>query len=143
MTTKSKNTLDLPPTEPKEKTADDPVFADVAATEDMPSDDMPPSDDDFEFVRLPSGELRAVRKDQIRDVPMTATQDAQRTAPEKPKEEEHFYVHLSDGSVERVKESDVPGHAGMNAPNGFWQRDGKLYMVTGVYPAEVTVKAEE
>ena len=122
---------------------------DFSAVEDNPSpepvEDAPPVDDtdEYEYVRLPDGELRAVRKSDIRDVeerPATAKQDASALQPATAQEPQEFYVHLSDGSVERVAEEDLPGAAGASHPLGFWQRNSKVYDVIGVYPVEA--KAE-
>lgn len=53
------------------------------------------------------------------------------------------YVHLSDGTVERVKAEDIPTYVGSNAPHGHFERDGKLYVVTGVYPRESEVEKKK
>jgi len=64
-----------------------------------------------------------------------------------PKEEENrepqFYVHLANGQVLRVNESDLPSHAGSNAHNGHWQTGNKVYQVIGIYPVEDIVKDED
>lgn len=95
--------------------------------------------DDFEFVRLPDGSIRAVPKADIREVPETATQDAPATVMV-PVEDPHFYVWLANGDVIRVKESDLPGSAGTNAAHGHWQKDGNVYLIVAVYPVEDKVK---
>ena len=144
MTTKSRTISGLPKDEPALPDAE--TNKPVDATDAEPSstvDDgqvkaMSDNPDDYEYVRLPNGMIHAVRKDSIRDVHETSTQDTVVTE-QKAKEEDHFYVHLADGSVERVKESDLPTPAGTNAMNGHWQRDGKVYQVIGVYPVEDTV----
>lgn len=116
---------------------DNPSVADTNEVNVTPDDD----DTEYEFVRMPNGSIRPVPKDDIREAPTTSTQDAVVTE-QKPKEDMHFYVHLADGSVERVKESDLPMPAGSNAVHGFWQREGKLYTVIGVYPVEDNVGKE-
>lgn len=74
------------------------------------------------------------------EAPRTAKQSgAVRTATE-PEREAEYYVHLADGSVERVAESDLPTAAGADALNGYWQRDGKVYLVIAIHPTETTVK---
>lgn len=58
-------------------------------------------------------------------------------APERPEE---WYVHLANGDVKRVKESDFPdsltvdtlGHYETNGPNGI-----DVHHVIGVYPVEI------
>jgi len=135
MTAKAKASgiTNLPAPSDNESTVDEnpPSIAD--SNEVIPDDDI-----EYEFVRMPNGSIRAVAKDDIREAPATSTQDTVVTQ-EKPKEDVHFYVHLADGSIERVKESDLPTPAGSNAVHGFWQREGKLYTVIGVYPVEDNV----
>jgi hypothetical protein len=46
------------------------------------------------------------------------------------------YVHLANGDVERTRESNLPGAAGTNAANGYWEKDGKVHYIVGVFPAE-------
>lgn len=62
----------------------------------------------------------------------------------KPAEEENanpqFYVHLANGEVLRCEEDQLPVGGGTNAPNGHWVKDGKSFVVVGVYPAENEVK---
>lgn len=130
-------------------TAAKPEFSDNAEDQTpdvVVNDDVmetPPDDaDDFEYVRLPNGQVRAVPKSAIVDAqerPATAKQDASATAVPV-QEPAEFYVHLSNGDVVRVAEEDLPGHAGADNPFGYWQRDGNLYHVIGVYPVETTVK---
>ncbi len=57
-----------------------------------------------------------------------------RKEPESEKERE-FYIHLADGSVEKIAASEVPQASGTNAPYGYWQKDGDVLLVIGVYPA--------
>lgn len=92
---------------------------------------------EFEMVRMPDGSVRAVPKSDIHEAPPeTEVDEAPITAPV-PDPEEHFYVHLANGQVLRVKASDLPAQgAGTNAPNGFWHRDGFVHHVIGIFPAE-------
>jgi hypothetical protein len=96
------------------------------------------SSDDYDFVRMPDGTVRAVRKSDITDVselPLTSRSEAPRTAVvEKPVQ--HFYVWLANGDIERVAEEDLPTGSGTNAPQGFWQKNGKVLMVVGIHPIE-------
>ena len=100
-------------------------------------------EDVYTFVEMPDGSVRAVRKSEIQKVSEieTATQNITAT-PEVPKVEAQFYVWLADGSVVRVKESDLPVPAGTNAVNGHWQRDKNVYLIVGVYPVEDIVKGD-
>jgi hypothetical protein len=63
-----------------------------------------------------------------------------RPTADEPQEEPEFYVHLANGDVERVAESDLPGNAGHGAAHGFWEKDNAVHYVTGVYPVETEVK---
>lgn len=137
MTTKAKSTIrglsdehDPTPLMDEMSTVDEPQVTDP---ESSASDD-----DDYEFIRMPNGKVRAVPKSEIQDAPETSTQDAEVTVSQ-PKVVQHYYVHLADGSVERVKEDDLPTPAGTNAVMGYWQRDKKLYVVVGIYPVESNV----
>jgi len=69
-------------------------------------------------------------------------QDAPVRENEEP-EENQFYVHLSDGSVVKCVESDLPVGAGAGNPHGFWQRGNAVFEVIGIYPAETIVKDEK
>lgn len=95
--------------------------------------DASEDDDEYEYFRMPNGRLRAVRKLDIQDMNATDVEN-----PNVPQEE--FYLHLADGSVERVKNSELPGHAGSNAVHGFYVRENKTYQIVGVYPVETEVK---
>lgn len=97
--------------------------------------EAPAEAEDFEFVRMPDGTVRAVHKSAVHE---TETQDL----PDPTTlvvEERHYYVHLGNGDVIRVKESDLPQTAGQDAPNGYWTRGGAAHYVIGVYPVETTV----
>lgn len=54
-------------------------------------------------------------------------------------EDPEVYVHLANGDVERAHESDLPGAAGTNALHGYWEKDGSVHHVIGVYPVETKV----
>lgn len=82
-------------------------------------------------VRLADGRLVLVNDADIRDAAAIAEEAAN-----EPEVEPEVYLHLADGSVERVKESEIPPHAGTNASLGHFKRDGFVYVVTGVYPVE-------
>lgn len=109
------------------------------------ADTAPPAPaSEYEFVRMPDGSVQAVAKSDIHQIDEIATATQNITAtPEAPKVEAHFYVWLADGSVERVKESDLPTTAGTNAVNGHWQREDKVYLIVGVYPVEDIVKGDK
>jgi hypothetical protein len=68
-----------------------------------------------------------------------AVQDAPTPTPPEDTEPE-VYVHLADGSVLRMPESEAPAASGTNAPQGHVTRDGKTFLVIGVYPVETEVK---
>ena len=111
---------------------------------DTPNADAIKAADDYVVVRLPDGTLRAFPKEDIQDAseaPATAKQNltaqADVIAPVA-----QFYVHLADGSVERVSEPDLPAGSGTNASQGFWQRDGNVFQVIGIYPVEDIAKGE-
>lgn len=88
-------------------------------------------DDNFTFVRMPNGEVRAVRNDAIQNI---GSFDSTAGTPEV--QDEEVYVHLANGEVHRVKQSTVPGSAGTNAPNGYFQHEGHSHFITAVYPVE-------
>lgn len=95
------------------------------------TDEIKGAPEGYTFVRMPDGTVQAVSDADIKSF----------SAYEKPKSfvpdaNPDVYLHLADGSVERVKTSEAPLSAGTTAPNGFYIRDGKAYQVTGVYPVE-------
>lgn len=106
-----------------------------------PNDAAPPLEadeadySDYQFVRFPNGELRAIRKTDIQNAGPGGGFETL-TGPSGQRDESEVYVHLADGSVEKCKAYEVPPAAGTNYPNGFWYKDDKAYMVTAVYPAE-------
>lgn len=51
-------------------------------------------------------------------------------------DDREVYVWLADGSVEKVKARDLPGSAGTNAQNGYYERDGKMFSVVAVHDME-------
>lgn len=110
-----------------------PAFSD-GSTSTEPADR---SGEEYEVVRFPDGSLRAVAKASIVQVeaPVTSVSEhvaqVQAQAPD-----ELFYVWLADGTVRKVKESDLPAPAGTNAPHGIWVEAGKTYVIAGVYPVE-------
>jgi len=113
--------------------------ADVKASspEESSVDFVYVSNGDGTFDRVARSEVEA----RLASRPATAKQSRQ-YEPEPVKEPDEFYVHLADGSVERVAEPDLPTVAGSNAPNGHWERDGKVYVVTAIYPAETVVEGK-
>lgn len=94
---------------------------------------VPPvtAQDDFVFVQMPDGQYRAVRKTDVQKIGAFDNADG---TPEVPVQD--VYVHLADGSVERVKENKLPGPAGTNSAFGYFERDGKMYDIIGVFPVE-------
>lgn len=94
--------------------------------------------DDYIFVQLPDGSVRAVAKsDVVTASAVTEKQDAVPSAEAEP--EKHYYVHLANGEVLRVAASDLPTSAGHDAQNGYWQRGNESHYVIGVYPVEASV----
>lgn len=90
-----------------------------------------PNYGDYEFVRFPDGTLQAVPKSAI-----VASQNAS-TLPVVEDTPAQYFVWLSNGDVETVDAADLPGHAGAQAPNGYFEKDGKVYDVVHVYPVPV------
>lgn len=82
-------------------------------------------------VRLADGSLVVVSESEIKSLNAAAVDLAN-----EPEGEAEFYVHLADGSVERVLASEVPSHAGTNALHGYFKRGNSVYVVTGVFPVE-------
>jgi hypothetical protein len=103
------------------------LFSDVAGAGGVP--------EGHSVVRLPDGSLTVVSNEQIKTLNAAADAAAQAAADE-PEPETEYYVWLADGSVVRVKETDLPGHAGTNALHGFFKRDGFNFVIVGVYPVE-------
>lgn len=103
-------------------------------------DDDDYNPDDYEYVRI-GGKLRAVRKADIQDEPETATQAVPKTAMVEVVDP-HFYVWLANGTVIRVKQSDLPAPAGTNAPFGHWQQEDSVFQIVNVVPVEDKVKGE-
>jgi len=125
---------------PVQMTPAPPVFTEAPVTEAFPFNPQPVPDTEYEFVQLPTGEIRAIPKSAIRQASVTATQDGPAKVAAEPEPEEEFYVHLADGQVLRVKKSDTPIGAGTNAFFGHWQIGNKVFVVTGIFPVEVEVK---
>jgi hypothetical protein len=61
--------------------------------------------------------------------------DESRKEKEADKEPE-FYVHLANGDVVTVSESELPTASGSNAVHGYWDIEGVPHLVIAVYPAE-------
>jgi hypothetical protein len=68
--------------------------------------------------------------------PTEASKPEQPKSVEKVEEKPQSYVWLSDGSVLRANDEDLPGASGSQNPFGHWQRDGKVFEIVGVYPTE-------
>jgi hypothetical protein len=117
----------------------DPLNETAIAPADADADEFNP--DDYDYVRI-GGKVRAIPKASVQDEPETATQNIPATQMVAVKDP-HFYVHLADGNVIRVKESDLPAAAGTNAAFGHWQIDAKVFQIIGVYPLEDIVKGEK
>lgn len=77
-----------------------------------------------------------------RMVPTEATKSE--AVADKPKEEEkpQSYVWLPNGEIRLVNDEDLPGHAGIEAQNGLWEEDGKVYNIVAVYPKEFTKESK-
>lgn len=97
-----------------------------------PTAPTPAVNDDYVFVEMPDGSVRAVLKTDVKQTYKSEAPVAEMVEVE----EAEFYVHLANGEVVRVKESDLPASAGTNATDGFWQKDGNVYLVIAVYPVE-------
>jgi hypothetical protein len=97
----------------------------------MPVDksNEPAKKNEPEVQQMPTGPAPTETSQQ--DLPVSQTKE---------QAEPQSYVHLSDGTVLRVKDEDLPTASGTNAPYGYWQRGNKVYDVIGVYPVEVTVE---
>ncbi len=95
----------------------------------LPVQDEPkfPVEDEPEYVTIAASDGTTYR------VPKSIAVKG-RKEPE-PEKETEFYVHLADGSVEKVALSKVPSMSGTNAPYGHWEKDGNTLLVIGVYPA--------
>jgi hypothetical protein len=50
------------------------------------------------------------------------------------------YVWLANGEIVKANDEDLPGHAGAGNPHGFWQKDGKVHTIVGVYPVELNAE---
>jgi hypothetical protein len=128
-----------------DQTPVDKVDAKKDATPDVKASSPEESSVDFVYVSNGDGTFDRVARSEVEarlaSRPATAKQSRQ-YEPEPIKEPDEFYVHLADGSVERVAEPDLPTVAGSNAPNGHWERDGKVYVVTAIYPAETVVEGK-
>lgn len=107
----------------------------LVETEGTATQDAAPQAE-YTFVKMPDGTVKAVPKDEIHDAPAPTEVDEAPIQAAAPAPDEHFYVHLANGDILRVKESDLPVPAGTNAPNGFWHRNGLVHFVTGIFPAE-------
>ncbi len=105
-----------------------PLFSDSGTKTPEPVSQIPAG---HSVVRLNDGSLVVVNNDEIKSLNAAANE-----VEEAPEEEREVYLHLADGSTERVKESEIPAHCGTNAPHGFFKRDGYVFLVTGVYPVE-------
>jgi hypothetical protein len=55
-------------------------------------------------------------------------------------EKPQSYVWLVNGEVLLVDNEDLPVHSGLGAENGYWEKDGKVYLIVNVYPKETTIK---
>jgi hypothetical protein len=77
-----------------------------------------------------------------RTAPTTASKSE--AVADKPKEEEkaQSYVWLPNGEIRLVKDEDLPGHAGVQAQNGLWEEDGKVFNIVAVYPKEFTKESK-
>lgn len=70
------------------------------------------------------------------------TAPTEATKPEQPKavvQEDarpQSYVWLANGDVKRCFDEDLPGGAGNANQHGFWQENGKVYQIVGIYPVE-------
>jgi hypothetical protein len=99
-------------------------------------------DEDYVYVTMPDGNVRAISRADV-EASQKRNQAALAGAgitSASPAVDEDVYIWLVDGSVERVKTSELPGTAGTNAVNGHWERDGKVYQIVNVYPVEGEVE---
>lgn len=123
-----------------ENADNDPSWTDKSGegAADTPVAYAPEVDDtDYVYVTMPNGSTRAIPRSDVQaaqqrdaDAYAAATTVAN-TGPDP-----EVYVWLADGSVERVKESTLPGGAGTNAVHGYFDRDGHTHHIVGVYPVE-------
>jgi len=82
-------------------------------------------------------DVQEVKRD---TAPSTLSKQDLPVSKEKEIAEPQSYVHLADGTVLRVNDTDIPASAGAGNPNGFWQRGNKVFHVVGVYPVETVVE---
>jgi hypothetical protein len=95
-------------------------------------------EEDYVYVTMPDGATRAIPRSVV-DASQARNKAALAAAgitSATPAEDAEVYVWLADGSVERVKTSELPGSAGTNAVNGHWERDGQTFQIVNVYPVE-------
>lgn len=111
----------------------EPVPANAPLPDDAHVDTMVDSSPEaWTYFRNPDGTIDRVRTADIQDaLPLGAAKPQ-----EMPEAEEEFYIHLANGEAIKVKGADLPAAAGTNALNGFYEKDGNVYQVIGVYPAE-------
>lgn len=86
--------------------------------------------DEFVYVEMPDGSVRAVHKDQVQKFSALA-EDA---APEDPDPE--MYVHLANGEVSRLRLSEMAEKTGTTTPQ-YLVIGGHAHKVIGIYPVEV------
>lgn len=89
---------------------------------------------DWVFVRMPDGSVAPIHKSQIQDAGAFANSGPKPAV--MPEKEAEFYLHLANGDVVRVKESERPATSGTNAPFGHYSKDDKTYLVIGCYEVE-------
>lgn len=98
--------------------------------------EAPEKVEEFAFVEMPDGSIKAVPRSQVHSAPVpTDAPDVPKTQPQE-QQERHYYVHLANGDVKRAKESDLPAAGGTNAPYGHWQTGGQSHHIIGIYPVE-------
>jgi hypothetical protein len=96
-------------------------------------DDLPREDDN---APEESVKPKTSKSEGSRSVP---TSTSKSEAPEPKVAEEvtpQSYVWLANGEVLLVENEDLPGGSGAANVHGHWQKDGKVFEIVAVYPAE-------
>lgn len=124
---------------PVEVTGARPVVSDTAPV-DEPREAQPvapPEDPNkYTFVKTDNGWEKMLTADLEKAIANQSGPRNAGNAPTPPAPETEFWIHLADGSSPvKVKESELPGYAGTNAPYGFYDRDGDILTITNVFPA--------
>lgn len=78
-----------------------------------------------------------------RTAPNEPTKSEAQTRPAPEEVRPQSYVWLANGEVLRCYNEDLPGAAGNAHPFGFWEKDGNVFTIVGVYPVEDKAEGNE